>query len=815
MSCLRMVLILSAMVSLCGAEEPSSVALDSETRDRCLTVLRNGLKSDDFWPSIHAAEGLTLAGYGKEVIAYLSPRLDDETDDQRRCGISRELVRAGDTSKTKVMLEILNGEDSYGHTHAAESLYKVGQTGDGKGLRRVFTQTNDLRLKLMAAGALGRSGNSEAMVFLREMLGHDNPELFRVAGWILGRIGDRSDIARLKKELPRCQQELARAYLEHSLAALGDANGSAALLKNLKSEDPAVRTYAATFAGDAQLLEAQSLLQEMLDDPHPDARYRAAQSLLSITSTANQQTDDRLSGKNLFERLDENGDGRVSREEAGDLKFFDKADRNANGFVTQREVALFAQQQRTQETGDTSSEPVFPADPQAIAGKRQILKQINPVTGRSEQPPNVVLIFSDDLGYADTSTYGSQVIPTPHLDALAQSGVKFTNSYVTAGSCSPSRAGLMTGRYQQRFGFEFNTSGGAITHRLHRGLDPQAIILADVMQAAGYATGMFGKWHLGTQPQFHPQVRGFDEFYGFLAGAHSFFPVKREERIHSTIMRGHDPIKESEYLTDAIARETVRFINAHADEPFFAYVPFNAVHTPIQATQEYQDRFPNVQDETRRDYYAMTSALDDAVGAIVDAIEKNQLTENTLVIFLNDNGGPMYTGVQSNGPLRMGKLFLFEGGIRVPMLMKWPGELPQNKLFEGVSSSLDIFPTVCAAAGISLPEDISLDGTDLIPYLTGNKSGAPHDTLFWSNGPNKAVRHQQWKLIQSSDSQWLFDLSADIGETKNLVGTHPEQLEKLEALLKSWHQQMRRPAWPSKPNRRKIEIDGLIYELNI
>ena len=199
--------------------------------------------------------------------------------------------------------------------------------------------------------------------------------------------------------------------------------------------------------------------------------------------------------------------------------------------------------------------------------------------------------------------------------------MKLTNAYVTAASCSPSRAGLLTGRYQQRFGFEFNTAGGAITHRLHRGLDPKTVILADILQKAGYATGMFGKWHLGTQPQFHPLARGFDEFYGFLAGAHSFLPVKREEAVHSTIMRGNEPLKESEYLTDAIAREAVKFIGDHADQPFFAYVPFNAVHTPIEATRKYQDRFPNTRNETRRDYYAMTSALDDGVGSIVAAIE--------------------------------------------------------------------------------------------------------------------------------------------------------------------------------------------------
>lgn len=464
---------------------------------------------------------------------------------------------------------------------------------------------------------------------------------------------------------------------------------------------------------------------------------------------------------------------------------------------------------------DAQQSPVFPANPESVAARQQLLDRIPTVTQRSQRPPNIVLILADDLGYSDTGIFGSKAIPTPHIDALAATGFKLTDAYVTAASCSPSRAGLMSGQYQQRFGFEFNTSGAAITHRTHRGLDPKVITLAEVMQAAGYATGMFGKWHLGTQPQFHPQARGFDDFYGFLAGAHSFFPAPKEEPFYSTVMRGKEPLIEAEYLTDAIARETVRFIGAHAEQPFFAYVPFNAVHTPIEATKKYQDRFPNVQEAKRRDYYAMTSALDDAVGRIVDALEENQLTDNTLVIFLNDNGGPTYTGVQSNGPLKLGKLFLFEGGIRVPMIIKWPGTLASRLEYHGMVSSLDVFPTVCAAAGIDLPDDLALDGVDLKPYLTAQTDGAPHETLFWSNGPNKAVRHRNWKLVKSGESKWLYNLSTDIGEEANLKDSHTKRLQQLEALLKEWQDQMSLPAWPSKPQRRKVPVDGGIYELNI
>ena len=269
-----------------GRTDDGTIELNAATREQCLDVLRSGLRSEDFWPAIHAAEGLTLGGHGEEVTTFLKPKLATETDDQQRCGISRELVRAGDRTQARVMWGILEGDDPHGHVHAAESLYKVNALGDGRGMRRAFAQTNDPRLRMMAAAALGRSGNPQAMLYLREMLGHEDPDLFRLAAWVLGRIGDASDVPRLKRELPRCEDALVRAYLEHSLAALGDPAGRRALRRNLVSDDPAVRTYAATFAGDARMTGAADALKNMLDDPHPDARYRAAQSLLVLSSPA-------------------------------------------------------------------------------------------------------------------------------------------------------------------------------------------------------------------------------------------------------------------------------------------------------------------------------------------------------------------------------------------------------------------------------------------------------------------------------------------------------------------------------------------------
>tara|TARA_B100001123_G_scaffold449590_2_gene615554 strand:- start:3934 stop:4899 length:966 start_codon:yes stop_codon:yes gene_type:complete len=313
---------------------------------------------------------------------------------------------------------------------------------------------------------------------------------------------------------------------------------------------------------------------------------------------------------------------------------------------------------------------------------------------------------------------------------------------------------------------------------------------------------------------FHPLNRGFDEFYGFLAGAHSFFEVK-DQPVYQSIMRGHKLISEPEYLTDAIARETINFINRKKEQPFFAYVTFNAVHTPIEATEKYQKRFPYEKTEAQQDYNAMTSALDDAVGAVVWALQKNDILENTLVVFLNDNGGPIYTGLQNNHPLRLGKLFLFEGGVRVPMIASWPAKLAKGKTYSKTTSSLDLFPAFCAVGGIQIPDTLHLDGINLIPHLTGEKTAAPHRTLFWSNGPNKAVRMGKWKLVKSGKNPWLFDLSKDISETNNLAKEKPDLLEILNGALQKWLNEMAPPAWPSKPNRREFEIDGVIYQLNI
>ena len=447
--------------------------------------------------------------------------------------------------------------------------------------------------------------------------------------------------------------------------------------------------------------------------------------------------------------------------------------------------------------------------------------------GTDAASPNVVLILVDDLGYCDSELYGCDAVPTPNIKQIAEEGALFTDGYVSSPVCSPSRAGLLTGRYQQRFGHEYLP---AMEPGSGDGLSPEEVTLADALKEAGYVTGMVGKWHLGSQEQFHPVNRGFDEFFGTVTwGTDYLDPTRKDARIvrraganpnaaesprkgrgFNGLMRGTTPVEEDDYLTDAFTREAVAFINRHKSRPFFLYLPYTAVHGPLQVTQEYYDRFPHIEDEPRRIYAGMTSALDDGVGVVVNALEENGLEQNTLVVFLSDNGGGV-SDVNSNKPLRLGKQTMFEGGVRVPFTMKWPARIPKGMVYEHPVSALDIFPTAVAAAGGTVPTDGTIDGVDLIPYLNGSNSDVPHDKLFWRAGPIWAARVGDWKLTYAADRYWLYDLSTDIGEINNLADKRPDVVKRIHASYAQWNAGNIEPLWPSfaAKDMPDFSVDGV------
>lgn len=446
-----------------------------------------------------------------------------------------------------------------------------------------------------------------------------------------------------------------------------------------------------------------------------------------------------------------------------------------------------------------------------LLGRRQFLSLVGasvaglladrwlPVEAAQSRRPNILLIVADDLGYAGVGCYGCEDIPTPHIDSLARHGIRFTNGYVSCPVCSPTRAGLMTGRYQQRFGHEFNP-GPPATAASDFGLPLTEVTLADVLKRAGYATGMVGKWHLGLAPQFHPMKRGFDEYFGFLHGAHSYVDAQADSR--NPILRGTTPVDEKEYLTDAFTREAVAFIERHRREPFFLYLTYNAVHTPMHATEKYLQRFQHLADPKRRTHAAMLSAMDDGIGAVLAKLRETKLEENTLIFFLSDNGGPTPTNTSSNHPLRGTKGQVYEGGIRVPFIVQWKGHLPAGKTYDSPVIALDILPTVASVVGAKLPTGRRVDGVDLMPYLTGKKAGAPHQVLFWRFGERRAVRQGNWKLVRiGENAAELYDLATDVGEIKNLATEKPEVVQRLSRLLEEWEKGLMAPRW--RPGARR------------
>ena len=413
--------------------------------------------------------------------------------------------------------------------------------------------------------------------------------------------------------------------------------------------------------------------------------------------------------------------------------------------------------------------------------------------------PNILIIVGDDMGYADIGVHGCKDIPTPHIDSLAKNGIRCTSGYVSGPYCSPTRAGLMTGRYQQRFGHEFNPGPNSVAQF---GLPLSEVTLADKLKAGGYATGMVGKWHLGNDPKFNPVNRGFQEYFGFLGGAHQYFPPRQGgKRENSALFRGLERVEEKEYLTDAFAREAVAYIDKHQKEPFFLYLTFNAVHNPLQATDKYLARFPDVKDEKRRTYCGMMSAMDDAIGSVLKKLDDCKITEETLIFFVSDNGGPP-VNASSNGPLHGNKAQTWDGGIRVPYLVQWKGKLPAGKTYDQPVIQLDFHPTALAAAGLvrAVKEQTGppLDGVNLLPHLAGEVKSPPHDALYWRFGEQTAIRSGNHKLVKArgGSGDWeLYDLAADIGETKNLAADKPDLAKDLLAKWDVWNSLNIKPLW--------------------
>ncbi len=433
---------------------------------------------------------------------------------------------------------------------------------------------------------------------------------------------------------------------------------------------------------------------------------------------------------------------------------------------------------------------------------------VSPLTAAHAAPrakPNIIVILADDLGYGDLGCQGCRDIATPHIDSLALHGVRCTSGYVTSPVCSPSRAGLMTGRYPQRFGQEFNewSLSNAQAAEIF-GLPLSETTLADRLKALGYATGIVGKWHLGFNPKLIPSRRGFDEFYGFLHALHSYVdpkgvvsPLRGDT---NPLFRGGVEVDEKEYLTDALTREAVSFIDRHQREPFFLYLPFNAPHQPMETVKKYLDRVGGIEDHDRRVLASMMCAMDDGIGAVLRKLRQVGIEDNTLIFFLSDNGGggPGRKSRSRNDPLRGHKGQLLEGGIRIPFLVQWTGHLPAGKVYDEPVMALDIVPTAISAAGGTIGADAKLDGVDLLPHLLGQSTAPPHASCFWRYGVSFAMRQGNFKLLgDGKKPPQLFDLAQDISEKNDLAEKQPDRAEQMMAKWRGWDRELVKPLWSS------------------
>lgn len=461
------------------------------------------------------------------------------------------------------------------------------------------------------------------------------------------------------------------------------------------------------------------------------------------------------------------------------------------------------------------------------------------------RPPNIILIVADDLGWNDISLHGGVAggsVPTPNIDRIAREGVQLTNAYAASGTCAPSRAALMTGRYPTRIGFEFTPTPPGMTQVIRHiergqtdrrpfvvrdvdgempefadmGLPASEITIAEMLSGAGYHTVHIGKWHLGNTNGSDALSQGFDEsleLAGLLyapAGSPDVVEARQDfdpiDRVYWAIGRAavtHNNSARFEpdgYLTDYFTREAVEVIEANRNRPFFLYLGHWAPHSPLQAARADYEALAHIEDHPLRVYAAMIRALDRGIGEVLDALEANGIADNTIIVFTSDNGGAHYIGLEDiNAPYRGWKATFFGGGIRVPTFVAWPGRIEPGTRMTGLAQHVDVAPTLAAMGGASLPADRIIDGVDLTPFLTGEMEGEPHDTLFWRSGHYEAVIHEGWKLqrTQRPDRVWLFDLSNDPEERTDLSASQPEQVAALTALLDAHAATLAEPLWPS------------------
>lgn len=452
--------------------------------------------------------------------------------------------------------------------------------------------------------------------------------------------------------------------------------------------------------------------------------------------------------------------------------------------------------------------------------------------------PNIILIYSDDMGYADLSITGNKYIQTKNIDAIGKEGISFTQAYTTAPLCSPSRAGLLTGRYQQKFGFEYQSSTGAYPNKRsvknnngpgythidvdtsdfeRRGVPVSELNLAEILKPNGYTTGVIGKWHLGFKKQFFPENRGFDYSFVFLGNtslqykdldSKDFISKKVDERHDSLPLtawtrEGINALRENGKITDVndylvwkFRDKAIDFINDNKDKSFFLYLPINAPVPPLQVPKSYYDRVTNVPDDNKRAYQAFLLAYDEAIGKVLNRVKELGLDKNTIIIFANDNGNST-TRPGDNSPFSGGKFITYEGGIRTPYLIKWPGHIKPGSVYDKVVSTLDILPTITAAAHVPLPAGKQTDGVDLLPYINGENTGTPHEVLYWKLGNYAAIRKGDWKLFIDTDKNLLelYDLGKDLGEKNDLAKQFPGKVAELKSAYDTWHKALPAPLW--------------------